>query len=196
MSRDLSRQAHDARNSRLECRVRRAGRALIVAAALAASVGPALAQWREWDADFDEDRKPWKEIEARIPSYPRTGDLVPFEAGAASPPRFYVDARSLSVGEDGVVRYTLVIQAAGGATNVTFEGIRCELRQQKYYAVGRADGSWVRARNPQWRRIESQDVNRHHSVLYADAFCSGKQPHKGVREVLQLLRNSPPVGGG
>ena len=180
----------------MERRVRPAGRALIVAAALAASVCPALAQWREWDADFDEDRKPWKEIEARIPSYPRTGDLVPFEAGAASPHRFYVDARSLSVGEDGVVRYTLVIQAAGGATNVTFEGIRCELRQQKYYAVGRADGSWVRARNPQWRRIESQDVNRHHSVLYADAFCSGKQPHKGVREVLQLLRNSPPVGGG
>jgi hypothetical protein len=116
--------------------------------------------------------------------------------GGASPHRFYVDARSLSVGEDGVVRYTLVIKAAGGATNVTFEGIRCELRQQKYYAVGRADGSWVRARNPQWRRIEGQDVNRHHSVLYAEFFCSGKQPHTSVREVLQLLRNSPPAGGG
>jgi hypothetical protein len=155
-----------------------------------------MAQWREWDADFDADRKPWKELEARIPSYPKAEDLVAFDAGGASPHRFYVDARSLSVGEDGVVRYTLVIKAAGGATNVTFEGIRCELRQQKYYAVGRADGSWVRARNPQWRRIESQDINRQHSVLYADAFCSGKQPHKSVREVLQLLRNSPPVGGG
>jgi len=121
---------------------------------------------------------------------------VAFDAGGASAHRFYVDARSLSVGEDGVVRYTLVIKAAGGATNVTFEGIHCELRQQKYYAVGRADGSWVRARNPQWRRIESQDINRHHSVLYWDAFCSGKQPHKSVREVLQLLRNSPPAGGG
>lgn len=192
MSRDLSRQAPDAGSSRLECRVRRAGRALIVAAALAASVCPALAQWREWDADFDEDRKPWKEIEARIPSSPRTGDLVPFEAGAASPHRFYVDARSLSVGDDGVVRYTLVIKAAGGATNVTYEGIRCELRQQKYYAVGRADGNWVRARNPQWRRIEHQDVNRHHSVLYADFLCPGKQPVKSVRDVLQLLSYSPP----
>lgn len=192
MSRDLSRQAPDARSSRLECRVRRAGRALIVAAALAASVCPALAQWREWDADFDEDRKPWKEIEARIPSSPRTGDLVPFEAGAASPHRFYVDARSLSVGDDGVVRYTLVIKAAGGATNVTYEGIRCELRQQKYYALGRADGNWVRARNPQWRRIEHQDVNRHHSVLYADFLCPGKQPVKSVRDVLQMLSYSPP----
>lgn len=163
---------------------------------LAASAAPALAQWREWDADFDADRKPWKELEARIPSYPASGDLVPFEAGGASPHRFYVDARSLSVGEDGVVRYTLVIKATGGATNVTFEGIRCELRQQKYYAVGRADGNWVRARNPQWRRIASQDVNRHHSVLYAEFFCAGKYPRESVREVLRLLRNSPPAGGG
>jgi hypothetical protein len=192
----LSRPIPGARGSLSESQVRRTAAKLIIAAALAASVCPALAQWREWDADFDADRKPWKELEARIPSYPTTGDLVPFDVGGASPHRFYVDARSLSVGEDGVVRYTLVIKAAGGATNVTFEGIRCELRQQKYYAVGRADGSWVRAHNPQWRRIESQDVNRHHSVLYADAFCSGKQPHKSVGEVLQLLRNSPPAGGG
>ena len=171
---------------------------LAVAAALAASACPALAQWREWDSDFDEDRKPWKEIEARIPSYPRSADLIPFEAGAASPHRFYVDARSLSVGEDGVVRYTLVVKAAGGATNVTFEGIRCELRQQKYYAVGRADGSWARARNAQWRRIEPQDVNRHHYVLYSDYLCSGRDPVKSVRKMLELLRPaaaSAPAGG-
>ena len=29
---------------------------------------------------------------------------------------------------DGVVRYTLVTRTAGGATNVTYEGIRCEGR--------------------------------------------------------------------
>ena len=192
----MSRQTPEAGSSLSKRQVRQSGSALIVAAVLAASAAPAPAQWREWDADFDADRKPWKELEARIPSYPTSGDLVPFDAGGASPHRFYVDARSLSVGEDGVVRYTLVIKAAGGATNVTFEGIRCELRQQKYYAVGRADGNWVRARNPQWRRIESQDVNRHHSVLYAEFFCSGKQPHASVREVLRLLRNRPPAGGG
>jgi hypothetical protein len=68
------------------------------------------------------------------------------------------------------------------------------LRLQKYYAVGRADGNWVRARNPQWRRIEQQDVNRHHNVLYSDFLCSGKQPAKSVREVLRLLRYGPPAG--
>ena len=192
----MSRQTPDRGGNPSERRVRQSGRALIVAAALAASAAPALAQWREWDADFDADRKPWNELKARIPSYPTTGDLVAFDAGGASPHHFYLDARSLSIGEDGVVRYTLVIKASGGATNVTFEGIRCELRQQKYYALGRADGSWVRARNPQWRRIESQDANRHHSVLYRNVLCSGTQPHGSVREVLQLLRYSPPADGG
>ena len=169
---------------------RRAGAALVVAAALAAFVSAALAQWRDWDADFDEDKKPWKEIEARIPTYPRTADLVPFDPGAVSPHRFYVDARSLSVGEDGVVRYTLVVKAAGGATNVTFEGIRCELRQQKYYAVGRADGSWARARNAKWRRIGPREVDRHHNALYADYLCSGSNPVRSAREIVQSFRSA------
>jgi hypothetical protein len=160
---------------------------------LAASVSAALAQWREWDADFDEDKKPWKEIEAGIPSYPRTEDLIPFDPGVASPHRFYVDARSLSIGEDDVVRYTLVVKAAGGATNITFEGIRCELRQQKYYAVGRADGSWGRARNAQWRRIGPREVDRHHNTLYADYLCSGAAPVRSVREIVQLFRSAAPT---
>jgi len=164
-------------------------------------------QWREWDADFDADRKPWEEIEARIPPYPGTGDLVALEVSGASMHRFHVDARSLSVGEDGVVRYTLVIKVAGGATNVTFKGIHCELHQQNYYAVGRANGNWVRARNPQWRPIERQDVNRYHGVLHAEFFapannrsgacgkycsCSSTaRPRRRVTDAAPLLSTGP-----
>jgi hypothetical protein len=188
--RALLRLSPDAGCRRARHRAKSAGAALVVAAVLAASVSAALAQWRDWDADFDEDKKPWKEIEAGIPSYPRTEDLIRFDPGAVSPHRFYVDARSLSVGEDGVVRYTLVVKAAGGATNVTFEGIRCELRQLKYYAVGRADGSWARARNAQWRRIGPREVDRHHHTLYADYLCSGSTPVRSVREIVQLFRSA------
>ena len=168
-----------------------------LAAALAAGLlaAPVQAQWREWDWDFDEDRKPWKELEAKIPAYPKPENLLPFEGGAASPHRYFIDAQSLSIGEDQVVRYTLVIRTAGGASNVSFEGIRCELRQQKYYATGRADGTWARARNPQWRRIELQETNRHHNVLYQDYLCSGasrKETASSVKEVLQRLRHGPP----
>jgi hypothetical protein len=172
--------------------------AVLVAGLLGA---PAHGQWREWDSDFDEDSKPWKEIEARIPAYPRPENLVPFEGGGASPHRYFIDAQSLSIGEDAVVRYTLVIRTAGGATNVSFEGIRCGERQQKYYATGRSNGTWERARKPQWRRIENKDINRHHLALYQDYLCSGARlmnTASSVKEVLQRLRHSPqaaPSGG-
>jgi len=87
-----------------------------------------------------------------------------------------------------VVHYTLMIRTSGGATNVTFEGMHCAMQEQKYYAIGRSDGSWVRARNPQWRHIEYKEINRHHGVLYTDVFCRGKIPVKDAKEALDALR--------
>jgi hypothetical protein len=166
--------------------------ALIVAAALAASISPVRGQWREWESELNDGTKPWKEIESRIPAYPRDSDLVRFEGGAASPHRFLIDARSLSVGDDGVVRYTLVVMAAGGARNVTFEGIRCQEREQRYYAVGRPDGSWVRARSAGWRRIELADVNRHHYELATEFFCLGRTQVESAKQILERLRYGLP----
>jgi hypothetical protein len=162
--------------------------ALTVLAALFAPSASAKEEWYQWDIDFDEGKKPWKEIEVMIPAYPKTENLLPFEAGGASPHRFFIDAASLTIGDDGVVRYTLVVRAAGGATNVSFEGMRCDMRQQKYYAIGRVDGSWTRARDPQWRRIEYQEVNQHHGILYEDFLCRGKLPVKSVKEAVQSFR--------
>lgn len=168
----------------------RASAALAVAAAallLACSQSPT----RTPDADAEAD-KDWKEIEARIPAYPRSENLVGFDVGQGSPHLFYIDAPSLSIGADGVVRYTLVVRAAGGATNVSFEGIRCEVRRQKYYAVGSADGTWAPVRNPHWRRIELQDSDRRHLALVDDYLCAGRVPLRTRQDVLQRLKRGPP----
>ena len=171
---------------------------LFAAAAFVATTVHAQ-QWRLFESDFDEDQKEWKEIEAKIPAYPKDANLLPFQGGGASPHRFFIDAQSLSVGEDGVMRYTLVVKTAGGATNVSFEGIRCNMREQKVYALGHPGGNWTRARSPQWRRIEYRDVNRHHGVLYSDYFCSGvsenRAPVKSVAEAVRRLKYGPPVAG-
>lgn len=167
-------------------------RALLICVALAAS-GPVHAQWAGWDYDNDRENKPWSELQAQIPAYPRDEQLIRFDAGSATSHRFFVDPSSISIGEDGVVRYILVTKTSGGAINVTFEGMRCETRQQKTYAVGHRDGSWARARDPQWRRIEAREVNRHHGVLYADFFCRGKSPAGSVNDIVALLRHPPPL---
>ena len=166
-------------------------RALAALAVLLALARPAPAQWRLFESDFDEEKKPWVEIEAQLPSYPKQENLIGFDAGAATQHRFYIDAPSLSVGEDGVVRYTVVVKSGGGATNVSFEGMRCATQEQKLYAVGRRDGGWVRARDPRWRRIEYRELNRHHAVLYSEFLC----PERHVRmmtakQMLEALKRA------
>ena len=45
---------------------------------------PAMAKWEGWDYDFDEEKKPWAEIQSKIPAYPKQPNLIEFEAGRFS----------------------------------------------------------------------------------------------------------------
>lgn len=162
---------------------------ILVLVAVGASLLPAsaAAQGRDFEHDYDEGKKAWKEIEAQIPAYPKAENLLLFETAPAGH-QFFIDAPSVSIGDDGVVRYTLLVKTAGGAVNVSFEGIRCETREHKYYAIGRAGGAWSKAREPAWRRIETKEFNRHHGVLYADYFCVGKNPVESARNAVDALK--------
>ncbi|WP_310449613.1 CNP1-like family protein [Sulfuritalea sp.] len=124
----------------------------------------------------DEDEKPWQEQkEVDLPAFPNQADLAEFYVSSAATNKFFIDASTLAVGADGVVRYVLVVKASGGATNVSFEGINCKDRSWKLYATGRSDNSWNRsqASRVQWRPIENKPVNRHHAALSRDFFCPG-----------------------
>ena len=102
--------------------------------------------------------------------------------------QFFIDAASVNIGSDGVVRYTLMMKTAGGAVNVSFEGIRCETREQKYYAFGQAGGGWTRARDPAWRPILVRQHTRHLSLLHSDYFCEGRDTVKTARAAVDALR--------
>ncbi len=146
--------------------------------------------------DKEEVEKSWLEAEIKLPPYPKPGTLIEFEAGAASSNRFYIDAESISVGSDGVVRYTLVVKGAGGGENISYEGIRCGTREQKYYAFGRRDGAWSNARSGEWRRIEYKDINRQHGVLYADFFCPDKKPVRSPKDAVNRFKYGVPPRAG
>lgn len=142
-----------------------------------------------FDSDFDEENKSWKEIEARIPAYPRAEDLIPFYVSPTTRHQYLVDGASLTVGEDGVVRYTLVLKTAGGATNVSYEGIRCATRERRLYAFGRPDNSWSRARNARWEGIETAVVqSQHQYMLYTDFFCPDKLIIRSAKEGVDALK--------
>lgn len=144
-------------------------------------------EWGKFEFEFEQE-KPWAEIEAQLPPYPKEENLLPLFVSAATDNKFFVDAASISAGEDAVVRYTLIIKSSAGAANVSFEGIRCASRERKLYAFGRKEGSWSRARYAKWEPIRYQDRNRHHHVLYDDFFCPGGIIVKNPQEAVDLLK--------
>lgn len=114
------------------------GRVILLAAGFLALAGPAAGQKFYGDkkyGEFYEEEKIWVEQEAKLPDFPKTHNLIEFDAGAATRNRHYVDGSTLSVGEDGVVRYAVVVRTSGGATNVNYEGIRCSAKERKLYAT-------------------------------------------------------------
>lgn len=123
--------------------------------------------------EFYEEGKKWIEQESKPPAYPQEQALIEFNAGAATSNQYYIDGSTLSVGGDGVVRYVVVVRAAGGATNVNFEGIRCGSRERKLYAFGRSDRTWAMSRMPSWQLIQR---GSYQAVLSREYFC----PNNGI----------------
>lgn len=115
----------------------------------------------------------WKEMGVTPPAYPAPAGLVKFPSSWTTSDVF-IDGATLAVGDDNVVRYTLVIKTAGGAENVTFEGLRCETGQIRVYAFGRRDRTWSPARVSDWKPIADSRINRHHFEFWRDVFCDGK----------------------
>lgn len=131
----------------------------------------------------------WREAEVTMPPAPAEATLRQFFVSAASLNDFFVDEASLSVGEDGVVRYVLLVRAAGGAENVTFEGIRCRTGERRIYAIGRPDGEWAAARRSQWEPIVDSAYNRPRAALAQEHFCDGPMAPRSREAALRGLRD-------
>ncbi|NTV09876.1 MAG: hypothetical protein HGA47_03780 [Zoogloea sp.] len=143
-----------------------------------------------YDPNYESKTDDWREGEVKLPPYPAEADLVPFDAGPTATNRFMIDARSLSVGEDGVVRYTLVVRTPGGAENVTYEGIRCKTYEKRVYAVAARSGEWAKSRNDAWSLITDNRLNRHHAALADEYLCQDGSPVAKAGVALDRLRRS------
>ena len=156
----------------------------------AAGVGACVAAEEE-----DEVPVSWQEQAVVFPAAPQVSGWLPFYVTAATENRFFVDAASLSVGDDGVVRYVLLVQTAGGARNVSYEGMRCETSERRIYALGRSDGSWVKARSSEWSRISAIGNNRYHAALFSEFFCPDGIVVRDADAARDLLRRAALSGG-
>ncbi|MDQ5881122.1 MAG: hypothetical protein QG616_952 [Pseudomonadota bacterium] len=159
------------------------------------AAGPAdyelLMQQKSDGRVFDE--KPWVEMEALLPRPPEPSGLVTIDVGPVSNNKFEIDEMSVTFGTDEVVRYTLVVTSSSGVRNVSYEGMRCSTGERRLYAFGRSDGSWAKARNDAWIRIQENKLNRHHAALYKDYFCSAGGSVMDTVEARRVLRSGNPA---
>lgn len=143
----------------------------------------------EKEVEYVEEQKTeWVELEVTLPPAPVAAQLQSIYVSAVATHQYLIDGSSLSVGNDGVVRYVLVVRTEGGAENVSYEGIRCEEGTWKLYATGAADGQWKKARISEWRPIENKSVNRYHMVLSRELFCPNGMPIATAEEGRRALR--------
>jgi hypothetical protein len=132
-----------------------------------------------------------------LPPYPKEESLIRVQVDGGVNFDFFVDLDSVSVGADGIVRYTLVARSTGGASNIVYEGMRCRDRERKLYASGRPDKTWTAARNPKWIAISDLPSNRVHNVLDASYFCPRRMVQRGTEEARKALQRGgdPSVSG-
>jgi hypothetical protein len=149
----------------------------------------AHAEWGEFEHEFDQD-KPWVELAAQLPPAPKAENLILFDVSSATRNKHFVDVESISVGADKVIRYTVVIEAAGGAKNVSFEGMRCETGERRLYAYGHPDGTWSRARNAGWETIRFRSLLSYRKALFEDHFCPDGINVRDAREAVRSLRRA------
>jgi len=120
------------------------------------------------DADTDALKA---ESPVVLPAPFQKNNLLSFYVSPTTTLDFAVDAKSVSVTEEGIVRFVLVVTSQSGASNISYEGIRCSTGERKLYAVGQTNGSWTAARRDVWETIIDRGINRQHAALAKDYFC-------------------------
>jgi len=137
---------------------------------------------------------PWQEQAAALPAYPADADLLPFPVDQpALSQTFNIDSKSLSVGADGVVRYSVVIVSGSGARNVLFEGLRCSTREYRTYAYGDASHDFRPAQIDKWQLVKQYGWGGFRAVLLRDYLCDRHLSPYHLNEIKHRLSHPQSV---
>jgi hypothetical protein len=161
------------------------------------------AEWGDFEHDFEANQKSWKEIESLLPPAPLPANLIEVKLDASTRNQLFIDQASLSIGNDGVVRYTAIIRTPSGAKNVSYEGLRCETGERKLYAFGRRSANaggkdadkdagndantWSRNRYAKWEPIQARLAGGYHRELFFHYLCT-VNTKRDLPTLLRLLK--------
>ncbi|MCF6281145.1 MAG: CNP1-like family protein [Candidatus Polarisedimenticolaceae bacterium] len=166
---------------------------LVLQTALGFAAGPFFDEYGQSDGYVDDDAAVWQEKKRELPALPQEENLLAFDVD--EPKRrfnYTIDRTSLVAGEDGVMRFSLVIESMSGVKNSSYEGIRCSTKEYKVYAYG-SNGQFKTVRKPIWRRIMPRHL--YYNALYLDYLCHSQgvvieplSPEQAVKSILTKTR--------
>ncbi|MCB1740272.1 MAG: hypothetical protein KDK91_07880 [Gammaproteobacteria bacterium] len=138
----------------------------------------------------------WRERPVSIPEPPRSANLARFDEDAVHPDyRYYLDTASLSSGEDGVIRYTVVVESGEGVRNVFYEGLRCRTNEVRLYAYAGADGRFREPRRSDWQAVMREGIKAYQLWLAEQVLCGSHGLGATVPEIKRVLAGHQRGGG-
>jgi len=135
------------------------------------------------------DEKVWTEAAAVPPASFSTEALLPFEVMKASALTYGIDPNTLTVGEDGVVRYVMVARSTSGALNVLYQGIRCATAETKTYGRLSDKGTWNASPDADWQALSFRGPNRPAMILARQGVCEGRTIMGNTQKILATLKS-------
>ena len=94
--------------------------------------------------------------------------------------------------EDGIARFTLVIESTSGSRNVFFEGYNCGTREYKTYASGTLDKTFEPIKKPKWEQVPYYDTNAFRfQLMRYYVWCPDSLPDAlSPRDLIHRLKSS------
>lgn len=115
--------------------------------------------------------------ETVVPPAPPIDDrhLIAVDMPANASLRFGIDPATLTIAQDGEIRYVMVASSTAAVRNVMYEGLRCSSSEVKTYARLNSTGQWAPSSAAQWRPLQGGTAATAHAMALArQGACSGR----------------------
>ena len=171
------------------------GRARALTTALAVSFALTGCSVLSETPSSGEEAPAWREDAPTLPAFPTDANLLEVDVGRPQDPYHYlIDTASLSVGRDGVTRYTIILVSGDGARNVRYEGIRCQGNAVRAYAYGTSGGILRPMPTEEWAPLRQDGPYAYRYHLARGYLCTVRSLPFDRAAALNRLRMSSPPG--
>jgi hypothetical protein len=131
------------------------------------------------------------EREMPPPPPPRAENLVQIDVPHFPGKDVFLDKAAISIGQDDIVRYTVISTAASGQKQVSYEGVRCGPDEWRSYFLARPDGGWTKDFTSQWQRVNDAGPGAILFMLAKAYFCTPQgRPVATLEDIYDRLEGS------